>query len=47
MPATSEVRSTEVISMGVQEMYDDPITFGEIDSDYFDFMVDTPGLGGR
>lgn len=32
--------ATEVISMGVQELYDDPVNFATKDPDMFDFIVD-------
>lgn len=31
--------STEIISMGLQAMYKDPVTFAKVDPEYFKFMV--------
>ena len=32
--------STEIISMGMQEMWHDPVGFATKDPDYFDFIID-------
>ena len=31
--------ATEVLSMGLEEMYRDPVGFAKADPDYFDFVV--------
>ena len=35
-----EKRSTEIVSMGMERMYVDPIDFARTDPDYFDFIYD-------
>lgn len=34
-----EVRATEVVSMGVQMMHDNPVAFAKSDPEYFDFIL--------
>ena len=35
-----DIRSTEVISVGVEIMYRDPIAFAKQDPGWFDFIID-------
>lgn len=35
-----QIYATEIISMGMQYMWKDPVKFAEEDPDYFDFMID-------
>lgn len=39
------VSGSEVISMGVQYLYDDPVKFAKDDPDFFDFMFDVLRIG--
>jgi hypothetical protein len=32
-------RATEIVSMGIQLLFNDPVSFAESDPDYFEFML--------
>lgn len=42
-----QIRATEVVTMGLQYMHEDPVRFAEQDPDHFAFIYDTLNGGGR
>jgi SPP1 gp7 family putative phage head morphogenesis protein len=43
----SRVRATELVAMGVERLYADPVGFARQDADYFEFILDVLGIGER
>lgn len=44
-PTHGNIRSTEIISMGLEYLYRKPVEFAKQDPEYFEFMIDT--MNGR